>query len=153
MLAGVNGLLLVFMAADAKNYFAHHDGGGRGVVLAVLLVGGGLAAGLVGGEHRQGSPRPWSAAETASRCARRTGRLFGAVLRGWLSRRDALRCVLDSPDRAARSRSRAAYTVTFMDKNVTGGAVVITTVRSCFHGDVHDGSLISLRLGVVRRWV
>jgi len=58
VLAGVNGLLLVFMAADAKNYFANHDGGGRGVVLAVLLVGGGLAAGLVGGNIATEVPAP-----------------------------------------------------------------------------------------------
>lgn len=58
MLAGMNCLLLVLMAADAKRYFAHHDGGGRGVALAVALLGGGLAAGLVGGNIATEVPAP-----------------------------------------------------------------------------------------------
>jgi len=49
VLAGANCVLLVLMGADAKSYYARHDGRTRGVALAVVLLGGGLAAGLVGG--------------------------------------------------------------------------------------------------------
>jgi len=58
VLAVANGLLLLLMGVGAKSYFAHHSGGETGVALAVVLLGGGLTAGLVGERIASKVPTP-----------------------------------------------------------------------------------------------
>jgi len=58
VLAGLNGLLLLLVVADANDYLSGHTSGERAVALAVGLLLGGLTAGLVGGKATSEVPAP-----------------------------------------------------------------------------------------------